>query len=111
MLKPSFLEKVGALSCSSGAILKFKENLDVLRRYLPWFALQDIKHDISGFDPFDCQSGHFFSDDYVSLTLLRRQKQVGRLAIYPKPFEGAVMELVLSHLTLKSYPLEAILGR
>jgi hypothetical protein len=43
--------------------------------------------------------------------LLRRQKQVGRLAIYPKPFEGAVMELVLSHLTLKSYPLEAILGR
>jgi hypothetical protein len=29
---------------------------------------------------------------------------VGRLAIYPKPFEGAVMKLVFSHLTLKSYP-------
>ena len=104
MLKPSFLEKVGALSCFSGAILKSEENLNVLLPYLIRLTLQDFKHYISGFDPFDSQGGHFFSDDYVSLSFLRRQKHVGRLAIYPKPFEGAVMKLVFSHLTLKSYP-------
>jgi hypothetical protein len=44
--------------------------------------------------------------------LLRRQKQVGCLAIYPKPFKCAVMKLaVISHLTLKSCPLKAILER
>ena len=100
------------MSFSRGAILRIEENLDVLIPYLIRLTLQDFKHDIPGSDPVDSQGGHFFSDDYESLSLLRRQKQVGCLAIYPKPFKCAVMKLaVISHLTLKSCPLKAILER